>query len=374
MKKSVLVFGALFILSLFSCASLQEDIFVNSGANSLVFSSIEDLEDAFINIDCTYITQHKLNTTEVSTLLTQIDTSDTHMEPALKARLLALQGLLYLYQGRPSKANDIYLQAKGAQAGDSYVLMLDSRLKKSNTDQLDRLNTVLKIEPDDAVLNLEKAKVLYVMKKYDEALASIDKAFLILEKYNQENYRLGYAPLQENIWQMYKLSTNTNSNIPASDLQKNITVQNLVSYTVENSTLLNFFTAGAKYKTADLIKRLEKSGYLSAPVDQNNLDKTSLDITKSKTISRKMAARFLWNLYVQNKGKQAQLTKYSSRYAKLSTAKSPVADITLQDKDLDAVLGVIENEIMELPDGKNFNPDDNITVIEFIASLKAAEK
>ena len=139
---------------------------------------------------------------------------------------------------------------------------------------------------------------------------------------------------------------------------------------------MKYYVDKAKFeqKAADLIKRLEKSGYLSAPVDQNNLDKTSQDITKSKTISRKMAARFLWNLYVQNKGKQAQLTKYSSRYAKLSTAKSPIADITLQDKDLDAVLGVIENEIMELPDGKNFNPDDNITVIEFIASLKAAEK
>lgn len=374
MKKLLIILSGLFLFSLFSCASLQEDIFVSTGNNSVIFESIEDFENAFISIDCTYITEHKLSSAEVNTLLTKIDVSDPHMEPVLKARLLALQGLLYLYQGKTSKANDTYLQAKGAQAGDSYVLMLGSRLEKNNNDQLERLNSVLKIEPEDGIINLEKAKVLYVMQKYPEAMASIDKAFLIFQKYNQENYRTGYIPLQENIWQMYKLSTKTDSNINVADLQKPVSPQNMITYTVENSSLLNFFTAGAKYKTADLIKRLEKAGYLSSPVDSDNFNKSSLEITKAKFINRKMAARFLWNVYIQNKGKQSQKTKYSTRYAKLSTAKSPVSDIQITDPDLDAVLGVVENEIMELPDGKNFYPSENITVIDFITCLKATEK
>lgn len=374
MKKLFYILTALFIAELFSCASLQEDVFVSSGANSIVFESIEDFENTFIEIDCNYITQHKISSTQVSTLLSKIDVSDPHMEPVLKARLLALQGLMYLYQGRTSKAQDVYLQAKGAQAGDSYVLVLGSRLEKTNQDQLERLNTVLKIEPEDGILNLEKAKVLYVMQKYDEALAFIDKAFLIFQKYNQENYRTGYAELQENIWEMYKLSNNTNGVIPTADLQKFVTPQALVSYTVENSSLLNFFTAGVKYKTSDLIKRLEKSGFLSAPVDSDNLEKTSLDITKASYITRKTAARFLWNIYVQTYGKQSQHTKYSARYAKMATPKSPVRDIDITDSDLDAILGVVEYEIMDLPDGKNFMPEEKITVIELITYLKAAEK
>lgn len=374
MKKLFVILSGLFVLSLFSCASLQEDVYVSSGSNTVVFESIEDYENSFIQIDCAYITELKLNANEVTTLLSKIDVSDPHMEPALKARLLALQGLLNLYQGHGSKAKDIYLQAKGAQAGDSYVLMLGSRLEKSNEAQLNFLDKVLKIEPEDGILNLEKAKVLYVMQRYDEALAAIDKAFLIFQRYGRENYRTGYNPLKENIWQMYKLSTKTDSNIELSDLQKTITPQSMISYTVENSNLLTFYTGGTKYKTQDLLKKLEKAGYLSAATDSDNAKKTSQDITKSKVITRKMAARFLWNIYIQNAGKQNYLTRYSDRISKMQTFKMNISDINIQDPDLDAMLGCIDNEIMELPDGKNFYPDENITVIEFINCLKAAEK
>lgn len=376
MKKLYFALVTLALFAATSCATLQEDIYVSSNSASIVYESIEDYENSFIHIDCTYLTENKLSTTEVATLLAQINVSDPHMEPAVKARLLAFQGLLYLYQGKSSKANDIYNQAKGAQAGDSYVLLLGTRLEKSNAEQLETLEKILRMEPEDAILILEKAKVLYVMHNYDAALASIDKAFLILEKHNQENYRLGYAPLQETIWQMYQLNNSTlaATNIPASKINDTLNAQTMVSYTVENSTLLNFFTAGAKYKTADLVKRLEKSGYFSNAKDTSNADGSSVEITKAKVITRKMAARYLWNIYIQNKGRQSQLTKYSDRYEKMANPRKPIADVELSDDDINAILGVIENEIMELPDGKNFYPDEKITVIQFIACLQAAQK
>jgi len=373
MKKLLYVLTGLFVFSLFSCASLQEDIFVSTGASSLVFESIGELEDSFIQIDCTYVTEQKVQTAEVSSLLAKIDTSDNHMEPVVKARLLALQGLMYLYQGKTSKANDSYIKAKGSQAGDPYVLILGSRLEKTKEAQLARLNTILKIEQDDGIINLEKAKVLYSMHNYNEALASVDKAFLIFNRYGQENYRTGYAPLKDKIWEMHKLSMNSDSSISSGELLKPVTPQTMVSYTTENTNLLNFYTAGTKYKTTDLLKKLENAGYLSSALDPDNLNKTSVEITKAKYINRKMAARFLWNVYIQNSGKQNQLTKYSSHYAKSPTSKSPVLDVELNDQDLDAVLGCIENEIMELPDGKNFFPEENITTADFLACLKAAE-
>ena len=42
----------------------------------------------------------------------------------------------------------------------------------------------------------------------------------------------------------------------------------------------------------------------------------------------------------------------------------------VDDKDFDAVLGVVENEIMHLVDGRNFESDKVVTVLDFMTYLK----
>ena len=73
------------------------------------------------------------------------------------------------------------------------------------------------------------------------------------------------------------------------------------------------------------------------------------------------------------KGNKKLATRYSSRYSKMTNAKSPVADIVIENVDFDAVLGVVENEIMNLPDGKNFNPGEEVTILDFLSYLKKLE-
>ena len=68
------------------------------------------------------------------------------------------------------------------------------------------------------------------------------------------------------------------------------------------------------------------------------------------------------------------LTRYSDKYKESGRTFSPVSDILVTDKDLDAVLGVIENEIMELPDGKLFYPDKPVTNLEFLSWIKQSEQ
>ena len=68
------------------------------------------------------------------------------------------------------------------------------------------------------------------------------------------------------------------------------------------------------------------------------------------------------------------LSRYSEKYKKSGRTKSPVADVSVEDADFDAVLGVVESEFMELPDGKNFNPDKVVTKLQFITWIKRADK
>jgi hypothetical protein len=51
-----------------------------------------------------------------------------------------------------------------------------------------------------------------------------------------------------------------------------------------------------------------------------------------------------------------------------------VSDLSVEDPDFDAVLGVVENEFMELPDGRSFEPDASVTKLQFINWDKKADK
>ena len=83
-----------------------------------------------------------------------------------------------------------------------------------------------------------------------------------------------------------------------------------------------------------------------------------------------MCARFLWNLYIGRKGDESTATAYSRSYRSQIKSLSPVPDVPLDSEDFDAVLGTVENELLALPDGRNFYPDETISGVEFSRSVK----
>lgn len=53
---------------------------------------------------------------------------------------------------------------------------------------------------------------------------------------------------------------------------------------------------------------------------------------------------------------------------------SPIPDLPLNSPDFDAVIGCVEREILELPDGVHFQPDENIHPMELKAGLEKIGK
>lgn len=358
------VFGG-FILCfciLTSCATLQEDTYVSSSTNAIVYDSIEEYEDQFIRIDNDINIGKIVSSAQIKQLISSIDlyTETTFMEPALKARLYSFQGLLYVYSGKNSKALDLYKTAKAAQSSDSYLLLLGTRLEKTLEEQLESVTNLLKIVPDDPIIILEKAKIQNKLKLYAQSVASINQAFIIIDKNKMTNYREVYSELQNVIWQMYQLSNNqTETNL---NLKKTLTPTDMIELTNTRTNLLSFFTGGSNIKSQDLLKRLTK------------IDLVSEDMLKAKNITKSQCALFIWKLYAQNTGKIDQLDKYSKRYIKLNNVESPVKDIKISSPYFDAVLGLVENEIMDLPDGNHFYPDEEVTVLDFITWIDLCDK
>ena len=376
MKKILCIAGAIFTMILTSCASLQEDIFVSSTQKFQFYQSIQNFEEEYASIDANYWLTGMYSEQDVNNLIIEINqySQEKHTEPAIKARLCAVEGLLYQISSKTAKAKTFYSTARKAQAGDSYVQLLGVMLEKDDEARLNKIEQNLKIDEKNAVLLLGKAKLLYRMKKYNEAAATIGNAFVIFEQ-NENKYIIEtYSEFKTQIWEMYTINKDSQNKIDAATLQGKLTLNSMIEFTESNSSLLTFITGGRKMKTSDIIKKLEAYGYLSSSYDTSNTAKSSSDITKASNLNRILCARFIWNLFVNKKGNDSLRTKYSSRFLRLSNPVSPIPDVPLNHKDFDAVLGTVENEIMDLPDGKNFKPEQDVSSLDFIKWIQAAEK
>ena len=376
MNKKVSVFF-LIAVALTGCTStLQEDIFVSSDASEEILNAVSDYENTFIKYDADFILNQKITLSSSSELHASIDAkiAQSH-EPAVIAHLQAMNGLLYLMENKTAKAQNYLKDAKAAQASDAYVLLLQSRLLKTNEEKLAFVEEILEADKSNKILILEKGKLLFQMKQYDKSIAAIDSALMIFDDENKPEYRECYSSFREQVWKLYsaKIDENTVVSVANIDLNANLTKEGMIILTKDNSTLLNDFTTGTKTNTNELIKKVTAYGLLSSTVDSKNADNSAAKILNANAITRIMAARFIWNLFVEKKGNDSLKTRYSSRYQKMQNATSPIEDVDIFDEDFDAVLGTVERELMDLPDGKNFYPDEIITGIDFLGILKKTE-
>lgn len=372
---------AVFVFSAVSCATLQQDVYTYTEENSYIFSSIEVYENRFIKIDAEAQLQSAAPLEKINALLTDIASykSSTNVtEPFLIARLRAFEGLLFKMAGRKRDAEIAYNEGRALQKGDRYVQLLGCRLAKNAEESLSQLEAILNYDTKNAVLQLEKGKLLYQLKRYDQAISAIDNAFVLFDNEGLKNYRTVYNPLRAYVWDLntvYGNSSDSTASYNMADLQQPLTLDSLVNLTLENTNLLeNYRSVNQKQKLPAFIKTLERGGYFSSASDQQNAGGSSSYILETGNITRKMCARFIWNAYVRKSGNSKMLTRYSEKYRKSGRAKSPVSDLSVEDPDFDAVLGVVENEFMELPDGRSFEPDSPVTKLQFINWAKKADK
>lgn len=384
MKKSIAkkLSGVIFVLLtagiLFSCKTMQEDVLVTSEDNNLTTQAISDIEEAFISLDAKCYLSKSADSGEINNLISEIElqTNEYLKEPSLVARLSAFRGLLEQLIGKQKKAQESLELGKKNQANDVYVVLLETRLLKTTEDKIARLDEILNSDPDNGILLLEKGKLLFESGKYKDCVAYIDNAFISLDRADKSIYRQVYTSLRNSAWDIYSLNIEDtgitpNKNIP---LTKVVTLDDVLVLTQEQTTLLEAFTGGQEMTVKDLKSRLSKSNYFSAARDPDDQLKTSLEMIQSSSMSRILCARFLWTLFIQKNSNASQLTKYSDRYAKRANAKSPIPDIALDSLDFDAALGTVENEIIDLPDGINFKPDEQVTAMEYIKWLQNTAK
>jgi hypothetical protein len=89
-------------------------------------------------------------------------------------------------------------------------------------------------------------------------------------------------------------------------------------------------------------------------------------LSKDEVLSRRYAARFLWNLYLEKNGGNGNIN-YAEQFAEMGF--SPILDLPLTSPDFDAILGCVEKEFLDLPDGENFYPEEAMNPMDFSESI-----
>ncbi|MCR5218474.1 hypothetical protein [Treponema sp.] len=354
--KKLFFYGAVLFaaVSFFSCRSLQRDIIMSTDSQ-VQTEDVLRIEKKLAKVDCNSIcnlSDAKTLQADCNYILSDIQESieKAGMNKALLARLYALEGRTYLIAGKRSKAEDYYELSRDSCKGDSQTIILGVRLgeiKNLNSEDL------VAGSNENGLLILERGVQAYLNKSFSESVVYFDKAFMMLPDHYAENYGL----IKSSAWELRAVEDVTDDKKIKELLLKNqVTLSEMLLITQETTDLLDEYTGGETLSEKKLYKILKNKGIFTAASDMNLSEKDQSVIERDQVMTKILCARILWNLYAARQGEGFVMSKYSQFYIE-NSFDSPITDVPADNKDFDAVLGCVENEVMDLEDGSNFDPD-----------------
>ena len=348
-----------FVAMLFlSCQSLQQDkyVLIQEGQEEIV-----EVELKIASLETSWLlseTGDEEFFTSLDSCIKKIDSllSEQKVEQEALSKLTALKGKCFLLEGKKTSAKNCYDKAASLYKGEVNTVILSARLGLTKEDI-----ESLTISSDlHGFLTLEKAMNLYQKKEYRKAGAKFDEAFISIPL----PYRQCYEKIRNSCWSLRESSGSSGETGNLIKKEK-ITLGQMLILTQSSGEILYKYTASKSLNEAELFRRTEKAG-LFTPYQDSATEETKL--TKETLLTRRLFARFVWNLKHDLKLTKGEKNKYSKAFE--ASRESPVLDIPYDDRDFDAILGSVEEEILELPDAQNFYPEKYVSGSECNKAIK----
>lgn len=333
-------------------------------------ANITELENEIVPLDSVY------NKNKINSIRKQINELEKKpvQDMTYKAQLAAWSGRLYLLEGAKDNAVKQLKISRQYLPGNIQAIILSIRLESDPEKRIGLINDSMKIEKSSGELFIEQARAFFELGRYRDAVASFDKAFALL---SSKVYKETYIKDRNKAWELRDITSNK-SNSSAHIIERaEISWRDVIDLTQNETDLLDFITAGKNWPADQLFPRLFSRSFIPVvqdvmyiPLAQENIKNPSID----DKVLRCGAAWFLWHLVAENRLDKTLLTKYSARYKNIKNAKTPIPDIPMLSFYFDSVLGCIEWEIMTLPDGKNFSPNEPVKGSAFANMLGKIKK
>jgi tetratricopeptide (TPR) repeat protein len=350
-----------------SCASLQKDLLATSAGDEAA-ADIDSLEREIVPLDVTSDTEKIAHARALVRSLEQKGIKDA----AFEARLAAWSGRLFLIEGKRAEAERLSTRSRELLPGDVPGMVLSARLERDGEKRLEALERSLSIEPSSGALLVEKAQTLDELRRYREAVAAFDAAFPLLPGF----YEVTWGQARDRAWALRDLDPTVSDRQRELAAKGSISWRDAIEIAQDSGGLPKGFANKESRGSDKLFDLLVGKTFIprmndyaqSAAHTEGVAEPRSLEPTDP--LDRAGAAWFLWHLFADRRGDQSLLTRYSARYRSGAALASPVPDVALDAPFFDSALGVVERELMALPDGVNFRPALPVSGAEFRGMLE----
>lgn len=368
MKKIIFINFAV-MLAFSACTTVQQDIVISSVQKNEI-KEIDNFEFRLVYLDAEHCAAKNTSPSDVAAQnaacekliadISAVQKNDSLVLSA-QARLTALKGRIYFIQNKLQQAKECYFLAEEKYKGDIQNFILAHRLSIIS----DLTSRVISAS-DKPLILIEQALDAYAFKNYMTAVAKFDEAFIS----SQSFYRDAYKPIRDDAWNKRAVNDmgSENSEIAALLEKPELTVGQMMMIAQSHEKIIDYYTAGNRYTESSLFRKLSQSGLLT-PAAKTAAPQKIYPYTK---LTRSMQARFLWNIFCEQRNNTSLKTKYSESYQSMN-AESPLRDVPVQNEDFDAILGCVEFDIMSLTDGIQFEPNNPVSGIDFEKSIKKLE-
>jgi len=334
-----------------SCASVQTDIRYSGGAGSAREKVLETLEATIVSQRIQYNPEQlKRTQADIEATLREPSTDSSYL-----ARLHALSADVYLLQRQPNEARKQLAAAKQQNEYDEYVQLVSARLISDPEKRRAYLEERLVQNPTYYRLKAELGGLYFAAQDYRNALAAFDASLSFLP----EGYRQLYGKQREQSLQLYTIDGASIRKSSEKILRTpQLSLVEMATLTQDSTNALDFITGTAEWKPPLLAEYLQKDGWYHP--ERNVLKDLA---------SKKDAALFLWHLIVGND--ESRLKRYTRYYT--SKRRLPIPDVMMDGGYFDAIVGTVEEDVVPLTDGKNFEPDKPVSGMEFYRWLLKAD-
>jgi hypothetical protein len=294
------------------------------------------------------------NAVQLSTLRAELSGASSRpwQNRGLQARAHALRAEADLLAGDlPAARREADTAAALSDAAQG-VWIVRAGLQQEAAKRLAVLNTGLARAEKTSRLLCERGLVFLKSGRYADAAQDLDEGLRGLDP----RYRALYGTDRDHAAALARAVRETGTSFsgpPPQDLDRPLTNRAMVERAFSETHLLGSLSSERAPSYESVLPALVAAGLLLEPT-----------AAADAPAPRRSVSFFLWGIIARLEHNPGLLTRYRVKYA-----ASPVPDVAATAPEFDAVLGVVERELMDLQDGVNFRPGETVTGLQYLGIL-----
>ncbi|MCK4798102.1 MAG: hypothetical protein KAT05_12015 [Spirochaetes bacterium] len=355
MKKINFLF--ILIILLISCQTM-EDTFIHSIKEDSM-KKIEEVEMLLLrfkfNKDRAFLKQ-------ANVLIEQLDKLAENNK-YFEAKVFGLYGELALLQNNIPLVNEYISEIEKRNNAEEKLYILKAKIEKNREKQEKYILKNIHKPDTSEKLKLILANNYFYSAKFSRAVDLYDEAFSKLPEIYQQVYKKN-----RDLSYHFINSPPKNADIIDILLKEKITIKQMIQICLSESNSLSSITDDSSFPVKKVYEKLKEKHYL--------YNSNKYKIALNDVIKRKDIAYFLLHIVVDLENDPTLLNKYINDFTydveeeDAEIELSPISDIKTNDYFYNAVLVLLEREIIELPDGENFFPERSMSGLRFYEIIK----